>query len=687
MHYLDTLNKEQRDAVLHFGPPLLILAGAGSGKTRVITTKIAWLLDEKNYDPRSIIAVTFTNKAALEMKNRLFELSPKAPEVMIKTFHAFGAWLLRRNSHLLNLSDNFSIYDQDDMLSLIKSVIKEKKPLHEIKWIASKINQAKNKCLSPEDDPFETERDTKLLEIYTAYQNKLEKLGNVDFGDLLMKSVQLLKKHPQVKTRMQRRFEVILVDEFQDSNIAQFELLKELYSGKNYLCVVGDEDQSIYGFRGAELNNIVGFPDVYPDTRVIMLEQNYRSTGKILDLALNIVHNNIKRLGKNLWTNNPEGEPATLVQLDNQDEEALFCSHILKDKNYSGTAILYRNNYQSRSFESLFSRINIPYRIVGTLRFYEREEVKDALSYLCFLLNPKDEVSFLRIVNKPVRGIGKKSMEKILNTVGPDLIDSSRTSLSSLSARAQSGLKYFIDVILECMDVLESNTLAKSVNHIIFRTGLLDYYKEKDRACGTFKVQNLEELVNATSQYPGGKEGLARFLETTILDSSEEDPFLNADKVTLITLHNTKGLEYDRVIITGLEEGLFPYISESDDEEITIEEERRLFYVGITRARKKLYLTYCKNRLVFGEYINKYPSRFISEIPKNCIEQYLEPGESAASVFFRGAYVFHPEYGTGIVMKKWYHDEDEIVTVQFESGKYLQFITKYSKLERIFLDI
>jgi DNA helicase-2/ATP-dependent DNA helicase PcrA len=683
MDYLDVLNEKQREAVLHLGPPLLILAGAGSGKTRVITTKIAWLIDEKGHDPRSILAVTFTNKAADEMKHRVLDLSPRTENVMIRTFHSFGAWLLRQHTHLIGLPSGFTIYDPDDMIALIKSIAEKKTPLNEIKRYAYLISRAKDRCLSPAHDLSEFSWAFGFESIYEKYQKKLDEIGNVDFGDLIMQPVRLLREFSQVKKRIQQRFDVILVDEFQDSNVAQFELLKELYSGTNYLCVVGDEDQSIYSFRGAEVENIVGFSSVFPGTKVIMLEQNYRSTGTILDLATRVVEHNEYRLGKNLWTENEGGEPVVYAQLYNQDEEALFCAHLLEDRNFNETAILYRNNYQSRAFESLFLRLKIPYKIVGTLRFYEREEVKDVLAFLNFLLNQRDEVSFRRVVNKPPRGIGAKSIEKIISIQADDLLISAREALPRLSVKVREALSFFSDFIQEAILMLQSHTLSEVVHHIIIRSGLYDYHNEKDKQNSTAKVQNLEEFVNATARYPGGKEGLSAFLETTMLNSSDEDPFSHEGKVTLITVHNTKGLEFDRVIITGLEDGLFPHRGESNDEEENIEEERRLFYVGVTRARKRLYLTSCMRRLVFGRYDDRYPSRFLSEIPRECISQY---GKETGRGFSMGEHVVHPDYGAGIIVRKWYNEDEEMVQVKFSTGRYARFITSYSKLERIYPD-
>ena len=683
--YLETLNKKQLEAVLHTGSPLLILAGAGSGKTRVITTKIVYLIKELGVNPYSILAVTFTNKAANEMKNRVLDMCPDADKVMLRTFHSFGAWLLRRNSHILGLNENFLIYDEEDKIAIIKSVIEtsinEKIAVSSIKHISHCISRAKDNCLYPTDDLSEIDYDTYFPLIYQHYYNKLNEIGNVDFGDLIMLAVKLLNKYPEVRKRTQQRFRVILVDEFQDSNPAQLELLKALYDETNYLCVVGDEDQSIYKFRGAEVKNIIEFPEIFAQTQVIMLEQNYRSTPNILDVALNVVSNNQYRMGKNLWTEIPDGELVKLAFVTDQDEEARFCVHILKDMNFNNTAILYRNNYQSRAFETLFQNIGIPYRIVGSLRFYEREEIKDVLAWLHILLNPRDEVSFFRILNKPSRGLGKKTVEKILKQDTVDLIEATRITIETSTKKTAAGLEEFIKLYNAFSNAIATKNLSKTIEIIYQKSGLYDYYREKDSANSTAKIQNLYEMVNAASAYPQGREAAGNFLDNITLGGREEDDD-DQGKVTLITIHNTKGLEFDRVIITGLEDGLFPHLASSlDDTEGDIEEERRLFYVAITRARKELYLTSCHYRRVFGDYRDRFPSRFLSEIPEELME--ILGQDSEQEQFCKGDYVKHNEYGLGIIADKWYSGNNLVVLVQFENGKAAQLLPKYAHLEKI----
>ncbi len=689
--YLNALNPRQREAVLHFGNPLLILAGAGSGKTRVITTKIAYLVDYKGFTPESIMAVAFTNKAADEMRERVRALYPRTEGASIKTFHSFGAWLLRRHAHLLGLPEYFTIYDEEDSRSLLKSIFEEKIPLPELKDLYRKISRAKDYCLWPHDDlsAFDLVSPRAGLDfsdIYRLYNEKLRRTGNVDFGDLIMLSVKLLKDFPQVRQRIKQRFRVILVDEYQDSNVAQFMLLKELY-GSNYLCVVGDEDQSIYGFRGAEVRNILSFSNAFPHTTIIRLEENYRSTQNILEVAASVVDHNVNRLGKTLWTKNPAGAPVVSARLEDQTHEAQFCVDLLKDGNYRDTAILYRMNFQSRVFETMFQRLGIPYRVVGTLKFYEREEVKDALAYMALLANPKNEIAFCRVVNKPRRGIGAKSLKKILENrdkAGSDLLNSCKLSLPSLSAGAASGVRGFLAIMESLKAELSRAPLSGLVNALILETGLYEYYREREGMAGSGKMENLEELINAASEYPVGLEGLCFFLESIGLNSSDENPYRRTNQVNLITVHNTKGLEFDRVIITGLEDGIFPHYTKTvsglplqgDD----LEEERRLFYVGVTRARESLYLTSCRKRTVFGSLKKSEPSQFLKEIPKEHLCIYGASSEE--DEFPLGCAVYHDDYGTGIITRKWYEEDRKAVIVRFDSGKSARFILRYSSLER-----
>lgn len=685
--FIKALNESQYKAVMQKDKPLLILAGAGSGKTRVITTKIAYLVSCLGLDPRSILAVTFTNKAAGEMRERVLQMVPGSDGVMIRTFHSFGAWLLRRNSGLLGLQHRFSIYDDDDSLSLLHSVFGNYKR-KDLKPYARWISRAKDYCILPDEDLSSISFDHKLPDIYTAYEKKLREVGSVDFGDLILRSVELLRDNEQVRDRIQNRFQVILVDEYQDSNIAQFELLKLLFNGKNYICVVGDDDQSIYSFRGAEVKNILTFPKSFPGAEIIKLEQNYRSTGNILGIASKVVSSNRSRIGKKLWTDKDAGPKGVVKIVENQEKEARYCASLLKDGNLDGTAILYRTNAQSLSFESYFLNHKIPYKIVGSLKFYDREEIKDVTALFSLFLNPFDEIAFRRIINKPSKGIGKVSLSKIIDRSINDscsLIEGCTRLLDQLPSRAADGLEKFVVLFDKLNKISEEIDLGEFTNTAIHDSGILEYHRAQDEVALTQKVKNLEEMVNAASQYPKGKDGLLAFLEDMELDRSRLagiDP-ASQKGVTLITMHNTKGLEFDRVIIAGMEEGLFP--SRPDESDDDLEEERRIFYVSITRAKKEIYFTACRQRRIWGKLNFQTPSRFLNDIPDEFI---VGAGGSNLEVYKKndfppGSFVYHDDYGAGQVIKEWYNGNEVIVIVKFESGRTAQFIPKYAGLVKI----
>ncbi len=700
MDYLSSLNPVQLEAATHEGPSLLILAGAGSGKTRVITTRIAWLIDQKKLNPRSILAVTFTNKAAGEMRERVEAMVPgSGAAVMIRTFHSFGAWLMRTNAHLTqDLKQSFSIYDDDDSVSLLQTIFpaKTKKKLAPY---AAWISRAKDYCLSPEDDLSMITTVPDFADVYRLYENRLRSIGNLDFGGLIMRPVELLKADIEIRRRIRQRFRVIMVDEYQDSNVAQFELLKQLSGEGNSICVVGDDDQSIYKFRGAEVQNILSFPEQFNDTKIIRLEQNYRSTAPILEIASDVVANNTNRLGKKLWTERKDGPRAKIVYLDNQAAEADFCAGLLEDGNLKGTAILYRTNAQSMSFETCFSRLDIPYRIVGALRFLEREEIKDVIALLSLLLNPDDAVAFTRIINKPPRGIGKVTMNRMIaeaDTHGCGLIEAGAEI--KLSPKAADGFAAFCGLFKFMDENIDRMPLAEFISELINESCLLDHYTKKDEMTASAKKNNLNELVSASSGYGDGRTALALFLEELELDreavgrnsrSSRDD---DENAVTLITMHNTKGLEFDRVIITGMEEGLFPSGREEGPEEL--EEERRIFYVSITRARNELYLTSCRSRRIWGRTQYFGPSMFLAEIPGEHAEV-IDAGGSGfagsrdisvgqATGYKPGTPVYHEDYGSGVIAKSGTAGEHVYVIVQFESGRSGRFLPEFDAHLEIF---
>jgi DNA helicase-2/ATP-dependent DNA helicase PcrA len=744
--YLELLNPEQRRAVLHTGKPLLILAGAGSGKTRVITTKIAWLI-QRGIAPQSILAVTFTNKAAREMADRARSIDERAGGAMLRTFHSFGAWFLRRNGADAGLDSNFVIYDDDDMISLLATIMKDT-PKMEVKRTAHTISRAKDYFLSPDDAELALiDSKKKFRDIYAQYEERLAHTGNVDFGDLIKKPVEILRREPQVARRLRERFSVIMVDEYQDANVAQFALLKELVGPDTYVCVVGDDDQSIYRFRGAEVKNILEFPDKFSGTDIIRLEANYRSTAPILKAASSVVDHNHGRLGKTLRAERGEGKMPVLAFLPDQDEEVNFCASLIKNsiktKNsgalYSDWAILYRTNAQSLGFETEFLHRRIPYRVVGSLKFYEREEIKDALALLSFLMNPRDEVAFRRVVNKPARGLGAVTVDRLIEASmqrGDSLWETSRDMTQDLSSKAKKGLEAFLKVIENGKALLESplaetvpdvqagtaptkkkklrapkegewlaagEGLSVCVAQMLQESGIVEYHLLQDEIMGNQRLTNMQELVNAASLYAGTDTGLQEFLDHIELDRSLEDNTQTEgspqaggdDKVTLITFHNTKGLEFRRVIMTGLEQGTFPREDKKDEE---LEEERRLFYVGATRAMDELYLTSCAVRRMFGRTLPVEPSVFLREIDKSCLriigsapysfggrrlhpwdDGYVETETEAEKVsgWRKGQRLFHDDYGYGAVVKVEDSDDGPVVRVQFETGKETRFLSEH----------
>ncbi len=727
---LELLNEPQKKAVLHNQNPLLILAGAGSGKTRVITVKIAYLIEELGIDPRSILAVTFTNKAATEMRQRAEDLSEAACDVVIRTFHSFGAWLLRRNSANSDLNDNFTIYDNDDSMSLLHTLYPSLNR-QDLRYWSSFISRAKDNCLNPSNDLSSISGEPKFPEVYATYETRLREIGNVDFGDLIMRPIELMEQHPVTGQRIKDRFQILLVDEYQDSNVAQNLLLSRIYQNGSYICVVGDDDQSIYRFRGAEVKNILEFPDQNENSDIIRLEQNYRSTNPVLQLAEAVVSNNRGRLGKHLWTDRDDTRLPVLAHLSDQEAELDYVITLLRDDFQGETAILYRTNAQSRSFETRFRRENIPYRIVGTARFYEREEIKDTIALLKLAANAKDEVAFNRIVNKPARGIGQVALNKIsfhLQTARGNMLHAAEYAMSTANKKTAKGLAEFIELMKTADRLLNSGAdqleqLGEVIEHLVAESGIGHYHANQDEVTGSGKVQNLEELVNAASLYAPTMAGLVEFLEAIELDSGREQDDANA-KVVLITMHNTKGLEFDRVVISGLENELFPRVDSNDKE--ALEEERRLFYVAITRARHELHLTTCSSRRIHGRTQSLNPSLFLSEIPGNLVEQYGGRTRDAAGVwpapfdgedpweswggdqsvhrkpepklepepdpdrppmtYPAGQLIYHGDYGTGEVIKNNYNGSEEVIMVRFESGNTAQFIPRFSSIEKVSRD-
>ncbi len=725
-NYLDSLNEEQRAAVVHEGSPLLILAGAGSGKTRVITTKIAYLIKEKNIDPWSILSVTFTKKAANEMRERAVAIDERAAVAKIQTFHSFGAWFLRKYAEHAGLEPSFTVYDDDDVATLIKKA-EPSLSTKEIRTAAHQISLAKDYCLTPEDDLSIIGSEFDLNDIYSKYQKRLRATGNADFGDLIMLPVQILEAYDEIADYIHNRFKVIMVDEYQDSNIAQYRLLQALSGVKQgsntYVCVVGDDDQSIYKFRGAEVENILTFPEKFPGTEIIKLERNYRSTANILNAAgLVVKKNHHGSLEKTLVADREGGGKPVLAFLPDQNAEATFTADLVMKSlaggaKYSDWAILYRTNAQSLGFEKEFLHRKIPYVVVGSLKFYEREEIKDALAYISFFANHKDEISFRRIINKPTRGIGDKTQDKLMESavslnpegvpVFSDLLENLKNQQPSLSKKASEGASAFIklfDTLSGCFD--ENKPLSDFIERVIRDSSLDEYHKAGDEIEGTTRVQNLQELVNTAVPYKCTMEGLLQFLDAINLDRTldAENQAVGDNAVTLITLHNTKGLEYNKVIITGLEEGVFPRMEKTGAE---LEEERRLFYVGITRARDELYVTSTAKRCLYGRWDFMRPSPFIKEAAEafTVIGQapfgfsvrktspYGQFGRDASafsntsddtseddtlvSKWKKGTHVYHDDYGDGAVVAAYSNSGEYVIEVQFANGGKKKFLPKY----------
>lgn len=720
--YLALLNPEQKAAVIQEGAPLLILAGAGSGKTRVITTKIAYLISRKQVQPYSILAVTFTKKAAKEMQDRAVALEPLAANAQIRTFHSFGSWFLRKYAEEAGIDKNFTVYDDDDMATLVSKAVPSLSRQEAAK-AAHRIALAKDFCLTPDSKNLvDIESSPDFPEIYSAYEKRLRSTGNVDFGDLILLPVLVLNDREQIRMQMHYRFRVILVDEYQDSNVAQFKLLQALSGAEEnagvYVCVVGDDDQSIYRFRGAEVQNILTFQQNFPGTELIRLERNYRSTGCILAAADRIVSNNENRLGKTLRAERGNGNPPVLVFLPAQDDEAAFCAELIlkaykKGCPYHDWAILYRTNAQSLEFETEFLHRKIPYTVVGSLKFYEREEIKDVLAFLALIANPRDEIAFRRIVNKPAHGIGEKTQDTVVeytkDHAGTDgegelpsgLIAACRECAKSMSKKAQRGLTDFVSVIDDLtvyFDSAAAGKLSVFIEKTAERSGLLEYHSSQDEISGTQRAANIQELINSAVLYPCTRQGLTDFLDAIELDREIEIPGKehDADTVTLITIHNTKGLEFSRVIITGLENGIFPRQDKTGSD---LEEERRLFYVGITRAKDELYITSCSVRRLYGRTEYMQPSQFLLEAGKDVFRILGTPpsvygtdtfpaalhggepretaGDSLSAVWCSGTRLYHDDWGYGQIIKTGYRSGEYVITVQFENGTSRQFMPQY----------
>lgn len=711
---MDHLNPQQRQAVEMTGGRVLVIAGAGSGKTRVLTERIAYLIREQKVSPERILAFTFTNKAAGEMRSRVEGLLGRRDlPLWVGTFHATGVRILRREAKHIGFQNNFAIFDEDDTGQLIRNCIKkegwglDENPVYPFR---SRISRWKNALIPPEEalgeasDPFEE----RAAAIYTSYAKNLKKCNAFDFDDLITRVVELFTTHPKIKERYARQFLHVLVDEFQDTNTIQMVMIDALASRHGNLFVVGDEDQSIYGWRGATVENILQFDRVYEDTVVIKLEENYRSTNRILDAANNVIANNVGRRGKTLFSRKGEGDLVRAAFANDEIEEANLVRDVIKrcireGFKRSDMAVLYRTHAQSRALENSLLRGSLPYQIIGGVRFYERKEIKDLLAYLKLVNNPNDDVSFRRIVNVPRRGIGAVTLAGIEKAAGEgNLLEASTggEALDGLPKAQREKTAEFAKLIARFRLKAKKETVYDLLSEIMDVIRYREYLGE-DRKTAETRIENVEELLVETQRFTTSAEKpfLADFLEEIAL-ISDIDGLKSEETVALMTLHNSKGLEYRIVMIAGLDEGLLPHYSSFDDQD-ELEEERRLFYVGMTRAKERLYLFSAANRLRFGSWVDNSPSRFMAEIPERLVEELRRPGRAPASLggsllqdaasarmddastpsrkrFMVGMRVKHPSYGEGVIKKVEGSGKDMKVAVHFPGHGQKKFLAAYA---------
>jgi DNA helicase-2/ATP-dependent DNA helicase PcrA len=656
MDYLSFLNPNQRKAVEHTEGPLMIIAGAGSGKTRVLTYRIAHLI-QKGVDPFNILSLTFTNKAASEMKLRIERLiGLEARNTWMGTFHSTFAKILRVEGNRLGFPSNFTIYDSDDSKSLIRSVVKEMRlddKVYKPNTVLSRISGAKNRLISWEtyqNDPFikaddEAAMKPRMAEVYKTYQKRLFKSSAMDFDDLLFNTNILFRDHPDVLNKYQQRFKYVMVDEFQDTNLSQYLITKRLAAVHQNICVVGDDAQSIYAFRGADIQNILNFEKDYPELFVVKLEQNYRSTKNIVTAANSIISKNKAQLKKDIWTQNDQGDPIEVIKSASDNEEGRMVAMTIfeeknnKQLNNSDFAVLYRTNSQSRSIEEALRKMNIHYKIVGGLSFYQRKEIKDVMAYLRFVTNHDDEEAFKRIINYPKRGIGDSSVEKMMVAAYEHdipLWEVLVNASSFLSGRAANSVDDFTTMIKSFKMEAERKDAFEAASFIAKQSGLLrDLYEDKTIE-GLNRYENVQELLNAIKEYVDNPENedtsLGAFLQEIALLTDNDRDKDQTDNVTLMTIHSSKGLEFKYVFVVGMEEDLFPSQMMMQSRE-DLEEERRLFYVASTRAMEKLYLSYALSRYRFGRLLNCEPSRFLEEVDPDCIKEVKKRESRVSSTF------------------------------------------------------
>jgi DNA helicase-2/ATP-dependent DNA helicase PcrA len=716
MNFLDSLNDEQREAVLHTRGPLLILAGAGSGKTRVITSRIAYLVGDGHAKPDELLAVTFTNKAAEEMRNRVEALlGADCSRMWVSTFHSLCARLLRREAPAIGLSRDFVIYDSSDQLTVVKQALKALQiddSFIQPRAALSRISQAKNRMEGPDEVAGAAgwnRRDEQIAKVYARYLAALKESNALDFDDLLLKTVEVFEQSERVRTKYATQFRFVMVDEYQDTNRPQYLLIRRLAEIHRNLCVVGDPDQSIYKWRGADLKNILDFETDFPEAKIVKLERNYRSTQIILDAASAVIRQNRNRKDKKLWTDRAGGDRIVYYRGNDDLEEADFITRTARaavngDSDAPAgsptVAVLYRTNAQSRTIEDALMREGLAYKIIGGVRFYERKEVKDALAYMRLVINPHDDVSLRRVINVPARGIGKGVMESIENLAPPgDFVDAdlpllrvglapglSPNSLWSrvvrglderaFSGRAGASLTVFRDLIVALTEIARADSVSISIGKMLDRSGYLQELRDERNEDAEGRIENLAELVSAAREYESreAEPSLGGFVDRlSLLSDADEEQGSRDARIWMMTLHSAKGLEFPTVILAGLEEGLFPH-SRSREDEDELEEERRLCYVGMTRARATLVLTGAARRRVFGEYQSSEPSRFIDEVPAELIDRLLPSYASATRQGNFPHYEFRTNpYGGGRRVKEEqpayaYEDEDQTVGASLRPG-------------------
>jgi DNA helicase-2/ATP-dependent DNA helicase PcrA len=756
MQFLNTLNPEQREAVLHINGPLLILAGAGSGKTRVITSRIAYLVGDGHAQPHEVLAVTFTNKAAEEMRTRVETLlGADCSKMWVSTFHSLCARLLRREAPAIGLSRDFVIYDSSDQLTVVKQAMKALQiddSFVQPRAALSRISHAKNRMESPEriaEDAGWNRRDEHIARIYSQYLEALKASNALDFDDLLLKTVELFEQSDRVRSKYAGQFRFVMVDEYQDTNRPQYLLIRRLAEVHRNLCVVGDPDQSIYKWRGADLKNILDFERDFGDAMIVKLERDYRSTQIILDAASAVISQNRNRKDKHLWTDRKGGDRIVYFRGGDELEEADFITRTargaLADDVDATVAVLYRTNAQSRTIEDALMREGVAYKVVGGVRFYERKEIKDALAYMRLVINPHDDVSLRRVINVPARGIGKGVMDAVENIGPASAIDESLPLLAAglapavsanslwarlvrgledraFNARAAASLAAFRDLIVRLTEMVPRESVSIAIGKMLDQSGYLQDLRDERNEDAEGRIENLAELVSAAREFESREPEptLNGFVDRlSLLSDVDEEQGSRDARVWMMTLHSAKGLEFPVVVLAGLEEGLFPHSRSSEDEE-ELEEERRLCYVGMTRARSRLVLTGAARRRIFGEYQASKPSRFLEEVPAELLEQiapsyssanyqgnfahyefrtnpyargrrgdrvkeatyaYEDEDQSPGVALKLGMKVRHPQFGLGTVLSVDALDDDTKLVVRFVAVGTKTLRAKYAKLE------